>query len=95
MNKKQLGDFGEKIACKYLKRLNYKLIETNFRSKQGEIDIIAEDNKELVFIEVKTRHNTKYGKAIEAVNYQKQKHIYKTAEYYIYKNSIKNTRNKI
>ena len=95
MNKKELGDAGEKIARLYLERNKYKIVETNFRGKQGEIDIIAKDKNELVFIEVKTRKSIKYGKPAEAVNYIKQNHIYKTAEYYIFKNKIKNTRNKV
>lgn len=93
MNKKELGDTGEKIARLYLEKNNYKIIETNFRCKQGEIDIIAKDIKELVFIEVKTRKSIKYGKPVDAVNYYKKNHIYKTAEYYIFKNNIKNIRN--
>ena len=54
-----LGRFGEEKACNYLKKNNYKIIERNFRCRQGEIDIIAKDlsKNELVFIEVKTRLN--------------------------------------
>ena len=90
--KKELGKLGEELACKYLKKNNYMIIEKNFMCKQGEIDIIAQDinKKELVFIEVKTRSNLKYGNPSDAVNKMKQKHIYKSAEYYIYKNAIKN-----
>lgn len=57
LNKKELGDLGEKIAEKYLQNLNYKIIGRNFRRSWGEIDIIAYDQrkKEIVFIEVKTR----------------------------------------
>lgn len=95
MNNKKLGDFGEKIARLYLEKNKYKIVEMNFRGKQGEIDIIAKDQKELVFIEVKTRTSIKYGSPVDAVTYIKQKRIYKTAEYYIYKNNIKNTRDKI
>ena len=58
-----LGKLGEKIAEKYLIKNKYTIIEKNFYSKQGEIDIIAEekDTREIVFIEVKTRTNSKYG----------------------------------
>ena len=90
MSNKETGNLGETIATEYLKNNKYKIIERNFSSKEGEIDIIAKENKELVFIEVKTRKNIKYGKPIDAVNYIKQKHILKVAEYYIYKNKIKN-----
>ncbi len=91
MNNKEIGNLGEEIARNYLKENKYKIIESNFTRRGGEIDIIAKDKRELVFIEVKTRKNIKYGTPIEAVNKIKQKHIYKTAEYYIYKNNIKNT----
>lgn len=86
----EIGKKGEKIARQYLERKEYTIIETNFTSKQGEIDIIAQDKDELVFIEVKTRTNEIYGKPIEAVNVQKQKHIINTAKYYLYANHLEN-----
>lgn len=56
---------------------------------KGEIDIIAKDNNnELVFVEVKTRTNKKYGEACEAVNRKKREHIRNTAEYFLYTNKI-------
>lgn len=89
-NKKQIGSWGEKIAYYYLQQNDYKIIETNFKCKLGEIDIIAWDNlnKELVFVEVKTRTNYNYGEPAEAVNYQKKKHILKTSQYYLYIKNI-------
>lgn len=54
--KNPLGRFGEELARQYLIKKGYKIIETNFRLKCGEIDIIARDRKELIFIEVKTRY---------------------------------------
>ena len=91
MNKKQnLGKYGEDIAVKYLKNRHYIILERNFRSKQGEIDIIAKDNNELIFIEVKTRRNLKYGTPAEAVDNKKIQHIYNTANLYL---KLKNVRN--
>lgn len=92
-NKQELGKGGETWACKYLEQQGYKVIQRNFRCKQGEIDIIAWDkfSKELVFIEVKTRTNKKYGTPIEAITKIKQKHIYNSAEFYLYCYKIKNT----
>ena len=88
--KQKLGMVGEDIACQYLIDNKYSIIERNFRCRQGEIDIIAKDNNknELVFFEVKTRSNLKYGRAVEAVHKEKQKHIYCVVKYYIYKNKI-------
>ncbi len=80
----ETGKLGEDLACKYLENQGYKILERNFEARQGEIDIIALDKTEIVFIEVKTRSNTLYGKPAEAVNEQKQKHLIKTIEYYLY-----------
>ncbi len=52
-NSSYYGQIGEDIACDYLKRLKYKIVNRNFRTKRGEIDIIALDGKSLVFVEVK------------------------------------------
>lgn len=87
---KEIGQLGEEEACKYLKKSNYNIICRNFLSRNGEIDIIAKDNDEYVFIEVKTRMSRKYGNPAEAVSYNKQKHILNTAKYYIFKYSLEN-----
>lgn len=91
LKKKEIGKIGENIACDYLKQKEYKVIERNFRCRQGEIDIIAIDilKEEIVFIEVKSRTSLEYGEPAEAVDRIKQKHIYQSARYYIYKNEIK------
>jgi len=87
--KQEIGKSGEEIATQYLKReKGYTIIERNFRCKQGEIDIIAIDREEIVFIEVKTRSNQNYGRASEAVNQQKRKHLIKAIQYYIYKRNL-------
>lgn len=88
--RKEIGKWGENLACKYLEEKNYRIIEKNFLCRQGEIDIIAEDRqkKEIVFLEVKTRSNFKYGNPAQAVNRQKQEHIKQVARYYIYKKQI-------
>lgn len=90
--RKEIGKWGEDLACKYLENNSYKIIERNFFCRQGEIDIIAKDikKKELVFVEVKTRSNLKYGNPVDAVNTQKKRHIRQAANYYIYKKHIHN-----
>ena len=85
MNNKILGKEGEELAAEFLKKDGYEIIETNFNCGFGEIDIIARKEKELAFVEVKTRSQTFFGMPVEAVNIPKQRHIYKVAEYYIYK----------
>lgn len=79
------GRSGERLASKYLEKIGYKIICNNFRCTQGEIDIIAKDKDEIVFVEVKTRSSTKFGEAREAVDQRKQKHIINAAKYYLYK----------
>ena len=82
----EIGKLGEDIVTKYLKELGYTIVERNFMAIQGEIDIIARDKNELVFIEVKTRTNKPFGRPVEAVNPLKQKHLIRTVKYYLYKN---------
>lgn len=81
---KETGKLGEDIAVNYLKQNRYTILDRNFECRQGEIDIIALDKKEIVFIEVKTRTSNKYGTPSEAVNKIKQKHMLQTIKYYLY-----------
>lgn len=81
---KETGKLGEDIAVHYLKQNGYVILDRNFECRQGEIDIIALDKKEIVFIEVKTRTSNKYGTPSEAVNKIKQKHMLQTIKYYLY-----------
>jgi putative endonuclease len=73
---------GENLACEYLKKKGYKIIERNFRKGYGELDIIAVKDKTLIYVEVKTRTSEVYGKPIEAISYYKLKSLVKTAEFY-------------
>jgi putative endonuclease len=86
-----LGKKGEDIAVEYILKNKYELIERNFNCRQGEIDIIAKDKNEIVFIEVKTRTNKKYGKPIDAVTPLKIKHILNSIKYYVFINKLENT----
>lgn len=85
-----LGKIGEDVATQYLIKKGYEIIERNFYCKQGEIDIIAKNKKELVFIEVKTRTNQTYGRPIDAITSYKQKHLIKSIEYYLFKHKLEN-----
>lgn len=85
-----VGKRGENLAQNYLKKKGYNIIETNFRCDFGEADIIATKDKEIVFAEVKTRTQEVYGTAADGITFQKKKHIYKVAEYYILKNKLFN-----
>ena len=79
-----IGKFGEDEATKYLEQKGYKILDRNFSCKRGEIDIVALDKAQIVFIEIKSRTNKEYGLPSEAVTKKKIEHILKTAEYYLY-----------
>ena len=86
----ELGRIGENIIADYITKLGYKVVERNFACNQGEIDIIAKDKEELVFIEVKTRTDISYGEASEAVTNTKKRHLINSIKYYIYKQKLEN-----
>lgn len=82
-NKRKIGLEGESKAVEYLKSKSYQIIETNYHSRYGEIDIIAKDKDTFVFIEVKYRKNSKFGLGSESVSMKKISSISKTARYYL------------
>ncbi len=84
--KKFLGRVGENKACEFLKKAGYKILEKNYKTFIGEIDIIAKDKDTIVFVEVKTRMDDGFGSPSEAVNRKKQEKYYKVASEYLQKN---------
>lgn len=88
MFNKITGDKGEIIAQNYLKKKKYRILETNFHSNTGEIDIIAQFKEQIVFVEVKTREGNFFGRPAEAVDEKKQYKIRKVAEAYIKANRL-------
>lgn len=85
------GSLGEDLACRFLKKKGYKILKRNLNERHGEIDILARDRQEktLVFIEVKTRSNTKYGLPREAVGFFKSQKIIKAVYSCLAKHKIK------
>ena len=83
--KKDLGAWGEDRAARYLRLRGYRVLERNFRCRQGEIDIIARKGSFIVFVEVKLRKNTDHGEAREFVTYAKQRRVICAAEYWLVK----------
>lgn len=79
---KKLGKRGENQACKYLKKSGYSILERNYKNPFGEIDIIAQKEDTVAFIEVKTRLNENYGAPSEAVDKKRRFKYIKGAEYY-------------
>ena len=78
-----LGRRGEMIAWNYLIKQGYKILEKNFRCPIGEIDVIAEKNKRIIFVEIKTRMDDGFGRPEEAVHEAKQKKLTQVAAYYL------------
>jgi putative endonuclease len=81
MTNQKIGNIGEKYAEKFLVSKNYRIIQRNFRTREGEIDLIVFDysNRETVFVEVKTRTDNRFGEPEDSVNYRKRQKILKTA----------------
>ena len=79
----QFGQEGESAALDFLKKKSYRILEKNFRSKLGEIDIIADHKGVMVFIEVKARLNHEYGHPFIALTPTKQKKIIQTAQSFL------------
>jgi len=82
MDKKSEGNLGENLACSYLIRKDYRIFTRNFHSRLGEIDIIAQKNQRLIFIEVKTRSSDCFGEPQEAVDKRKLASIIRTGHYF-------------
>ena len=78
-----LGARGEALACTLLKEKGYKILERNFKTPIGEIDIVAREGQTLVFVEVKTRESTAFGSAKWAVDQKKQQKLSRVALYYL------------
>ena len=87
---KATGHEGEEEACRFIVNLGYRIIKRNFNyGRVGEIDIIAMDGEQLVFIEVKSRTNRySYGKPEDSVDWRKQKQLKRVAEGYYHINKL-------
>ena len=83
MEARLLGKWGERLVAEDLRKKGWKIVETNYRCRLGEIDLIAEKGKYLAFIEVKLRKNNRFGQASEAVTAEKQRKLRATAELYL------------
>ena len=83
-----LGERGEQLAKEYLEKLGCRIIASNWRERKFEIDLIAIDDQEIVFVEVKTRSTSFFGNPEEAVTNKKQQHLINGADFYIQENEI-------
>ena len=83
MKKTELGAWGEQLAAEHMEAAGYRILARNFRSRFGEIDIIARRGNILAFVEVKLRKDASHGEAREFVTAAKQQRLRMTAEYYL------------
>jgi putative endonuclease len=81
--RKNTGILGEQLARNFLKKKGYRILETNYRCRQGEIDIIARQKDCLVFVEVRTRTSLEYGAPEESISSNKIKHLERAIYHYL------------
>ncbi len=84
----ELGRFGENVACDYLTERGYRILDRNWRTRKGELDIICSRDGELIFVEVKTRSPGSLGEPGEAVDIRKKTRLVKAAYAYLSKNRL-------
>ena len=80
--RQKLGVDGETMACEELEKLGYAIIERRYRTRFGEIDVIADDRGTVVFVEVKTKTDCRFSDPVESVTKQKQRRLVSMAEQY-------------
>ena len=83
MDRRVLGEMGENMAADYLERKGYQIVKRNYRCTSGEIDIIAERDGDMAFVEVKTRSGFQFGRPCEVIDEKKKQHIRRTARRYL------------
>jgi putative endonuclease len=88
MNRKITGETGEKKAHDFLKKKGYHILERNYRCREGEIDIVAERKKCLVFVEVRTRTNTNFMMPVESVSPAKEHRVVAAVYHYLNEHSL-------
>jgi len=91
-SRRKFGEKSESIAASYLKKQGYKIIEQNYRTKLGEIDIIAKDKDTIAFVEVKARRSGQFGNPKWAVTPKKQRKISMVALQYLKTNGQSNVK---
>jgi putative endonuclease len=87
----QLGKWGEDCACRELRRRGYEILERRYRTRVGEIDIVASDRGVLVFVEVKARRSTAFGRPVEALTWHKQRRLLRLAAGYLAAKRLRDT----
>ena len=79
-SRRSLGDFGERVARAHLEAKGYRILTTGFRTREGEVDIVAERDGVVIFVEVKTRRGDAMGSALEAIDARKARRLLLAAQ---------------
>jgi putative endonuclease len=87
-NGREIGQAAERYAAEALRRLGYRILETNVRYAVGEIDLVADDGQGLVFVEVRARRPGRYGGAIETLTAKKRHRVYLAVERYLQERQV-------
>ena len=90
MNRQQKGKAGEDLAAAMLEKQGYEILQRNYRFDRGEIDLVAREGGELVFIEVKARHGDRFGSPEDSVTPAKEEQLKKVAEGYLLEHQLDN-----
>ena len=88
MDRQQLGPLGERACAQVLRKKGYRILDVNYRTRFGEIDIIARDGGYLVFVEVKYRKTKRAGYALEAIDSRKAGQVRRVAAVYLYEHGF-------
>ena len=88
VNLRQKGNFYEEMAANYLIEQGYEILARQYRTRSGEIDLVARDGSTIVFIEVKGRQSTRFGLPQEAVDRRKQRRIWRSAQHYLWSRGL-------
>jgi putative endonuclease len=80
---RRIGQDAERLAADHLRKLGYRIIETNVRFSMGELDIVAEDGVSLVFVEVRARRSSQFGTPEQSLTAAKRRRVYRAAERYL------------
>lgn len=87
-DKQKIGKLGEKIAKNYLKKKGYKILEQNYHTRYGEIDLVILKEEKIIFVEVKTRTSKEFGWPEESISRKKLTHLILAAQIFLQKNKL-------
>ncbi len=90
-SRQRLGRWGEDLAVSYLEKEGYSIIERNFRTRYGEVDVVASKGGQVIFIEVRTKSSDAYGGPEESITARKREHLMLAAQEYLQSNGLEDS----